>query len=177
MRTQWYDYLESQNKAFSFCQCSKNARATFLDDTHFLLPSKEVMVQIPRGIYFGIHVRLSHRFKENIIFQFNTQGHYVTRKVQFSSGQVSHSVISDSLRLHELQHVRPPCRTPTPRVHSNSHPSSRWCHQAISSSVTPFSSCPQSLRVSESFPTSQLFAWGGQSTGVSALASFPPKNT
>ena len=72
---------------------------------------------------------------------------------------------------------RPPCPSPTPGVHSNSRPSSQWCHPAISSSVIPFSSCPQSLPASESSPVSQLFAWGGQSTGVSALASFLPKNT
>ena len=78
--------------------------------------------------------------------------------------------MSDSLRPHELQHARPPCSSPTPRVHSDSRPSSLWCHPAISSSVIPFPSCPQSLPASESFPVSQLFAWGGQSTGVSALA-------
>ena len=78
--------------------------------------------------------------------------------------------MSDSSRPHELQHARPPCPSPTPGVHSNSCPSSQWCHPAISSSVVPFSSCPQSLPASESFPMSQLFAWGGQSTGVSALA-------
>ena len=72
---------------------------------------------------------------------------------------------------HESQHTRPPCPSPTPRVHSNSCLSSRWCHPAISSSVVPFSSCPQSLPASESFPMSQLFSWGGQSIGVSALAS------
>ena len=85
--------------------------------------------------------------------------------------------MSDSLRPHESQHARPPCLSPTPGVHLNSCPSSRWCHPAISSSVVPFSSCPQSLSASESFPMSQLFTWGGQSTGVSALASFLPKNT
>ena len=85
--------------------------------------------------------------------------------------------MSDSLQPHELQHARPPCPSPTPGVHSNSCPSSRWCHPAISSSVIPFSSCPQSLPASESLPMSQLFAWGGQSTGVSALPSFLPKNT
>ena len=85
--------------------------------------------------------------------------------------------MSDSLRLHELQHARPPCPSPTPGVHSNSRPSSRWCHPAISSAVVPFSSCPQSLPASRSFPMSQLFAGGGQSTRVSALASFLPKNT
>ena len=89
--------------------------------------------------------------------------------------QFSCSVVSDSLRPLELQHARPPCPSPTPGVHSNSCPSSRWCHPAISSSVIPFSSCPQSLPASESFPMSQLFAWGGQSTGVLALASFLPK--
>ena len=93
------------------------------------------------------------------------------------SVQFSLSVMSNSLRPHESQHARPPCPWPTPRVHSNSHPWSRWCHPAISSSVIPFSSCPQSLPASESFPMSQLFACGGQSTGVSASASFLPKNT
>ena len=73
--------------------------------------------------------------------------------------------------------LRPPCPSPTPGVHSDSRPSSRWCRPAISSSVNPFSSCPQSLPASESFPMSQLFAWGGQSTRVSALASVLPKNT
>ena len=94
-----------------------------------------------------------------------------------SSVQFSHSVVFDSLWPHESQHARPPCPSPTPRVHSDSCPSSPWCHPAISSSVVPFSSCPQSLPASESFPMSQLFAWGGQSTGVSALVSFLPKNT
>ena len=95
----------------------------------------------------------------------------------FSSVQFSRSVVSDSLRPHESQHARPPCPLPTPGVHSDSRPSSQWCHPAISSSVVPFSSCPQSLPASESFPMSQLFAWGGQSTGVSALASFLPKKS
>ena len=94
-----------------------------------------------------------------------------------SSVKFSCSVISDSLRLHELQNSRPPCPSPTPGVHSNSYPSSPWCHPAISSSVVPFSSCPQSLPASESFPMCQHFTWGGQSTGVSALASLLPKNT
>ena len=93
-------------------------------------------------------------------------------KLQFSG-----SVVSDSLRPHESQHTRPPCPSPIPRVHSNSCLLSRWCHPAISSYVVPFSSCPQSLPASESFTESQLFAWGGQGTGVSALASFLPKNT
>ena len=94
-----------------------------------------------------------------------------------SSVQFSCSVVSDSLRPHELQHTRPPCPSPSPRVHSDSCPLSWWCHPAISPSVVPFSSCPQSLPASETFPMSQLFVWGAQSTGVSALASFLPKNT
>ena len=85
--------------------------------------------------------------------------------------QFSHSVVSDSLRLHELQHTRPPCPSPTPRVYSNSCPLNRWCHPTISSSVIPFSSCPQSFPASGSFPMSQLFASGGQSIGVSASTS------
>ena len=96
---------------------------------------------------------------------------------QFSSVQFSHSVMSSSLRPHESQHARPPCPSPTPGVHSNSHPSSWWCHPAISSSVVPFSSCPQSLPASGSFQMSQLFAWGVQSIGVSASASVLPMNT
>ena len=87
------------------------------------------------------------------------------------------SFVSDSLRPHEYQHARPPCPSPSPGVHSNSRPSSPWCHPAISSSVVPFSFCPQSLPSSESFPMSQLFSWGGQSIGISALGSFLPKNT
>ena len=93
-------------------------------------------------------------------------------QLSFSSVQFSRSVVSDSLRPHESQHARPPCPSPTPGVQWDSRPLSQWCHPAISSSVVPFSSCPQSLPASESFPMSQLFAWGGQSTGVSALASF-----
>ena len=103
---------------------------------------------------------------------------FITRCV-YSAGktytilQFSCSVVSDSLRPHELQHTRPLFPSPTPGVHSDSRPSSQWCHPAISSSVVPFS-CFQSLPASESFPMSQLFTWGGQSTGVSALASFLP---
>ena len=95
----------------------------------------------------------------------------------FSSVQFSRSVMSNSLWPHESQDARPPYSSPSPRVHSDSCPSSPWCHPAISSSVIPFSSCPQSLPASDSFPMSQLFAWGGQSTGVSALASFLPKKS
>ena len=97
-------------------------------------------------------------------------------KYDHSSVQFSCSVMSDSLQPHESQHTRPSCPSPTPGVHSDSCPSSQWCHPAISSSVVPFSSCPQSLPASESFPMSQLFAWGGQSTipskEITGLISF-----
>ena len=97
--------------------------------------------------------------------------------LRFSSVQFSRSVMSDSLRPHELEHARPPCPSPTPGVHPNSCPSSQWCHPTISSTVVPFSSCPQSLQASGSFPMSQLFASGGQSIGVAASTSVLPMNT
>ena len=112
----------------------------------------------------------SSRFHVGTMFVFS-------KAVLGSSVQFSCSVVSDSLRPNESQHARPPCLSPTPRVHSGSCISSQWCHPAILSSVTPFSSCPQSSPASESFPMSQLFAWGGQSIGVSTLASVLPVNT
>ena len=99
------------------------------------------------------------------------------QEMSIGSVQVSHSLMSNSLQPHESQHSRPPCPSPTPGVYSNSCPSNWWCHPAISSSVVPFSSCPQSLPASGSFPMSQLFTWGGHSIGVSALASVLPMNT
>ena len=93
------------------------------------------------------------------------------------SVQFSCSVVSNSLQSHESQHARLPCPSPNFRVHSNSCPSSQWCHRAISSSVVPFSSCPQSLPASRYFPMSQLIPSGGQSIGVSALVSLLPMNT
>ena len=95
----------------------------------------------------------------------------------FSFLSFSCSVMSNSLWSHESQHARPPCPSPTAGVHPDSSPSSQWFHPAISSSVVPFSFCSQSLPASESFQMSQLFTWGGQRTGVSALALFLPKNT
>ena len=92
------------------------------------------------------------------------------------SVQFTCSVISDSLQLHGLQHIRPPCPSPTPGVDSNSHPLSRWCHPTISSSVIPFSSCLRSFPESGSFPMSQFFTSGGQSIGVSASTSGLPMN-
>ena len=102
----------------------------------------------------GDQTRVSHR---QILYCLNHQGSL------FSSVQFSRSVVSDSLWPHESQHARPPCPSPTPGVYSNSCPSSWWCHPAISSSVVHFSSCPQSLPASGSFPMSQLFTWGGRS--------------
>ena len=98
--------------------------------------------------------------------------YYVGKMVQFS-----HSVVSDSLWSHELQHTRPPCSSPTPGAYPNSCSWSLWCHPIISSSVLPFSSCAQSFPASESFQMSQLFTSGSQSNGVSASTSVLPMNT
>ena len=95
----------------------------------------------------------------------------------FCSVQFSRLVVSNSLQPHEPQHARPPCPSPTPGVYPKSCPLSQWCHPTISSSVVPFSSCPQSFPASGSFPVSQLFAWGGQSIGVSTSTSVLPMNT
>ena len=113
-----------------------------------------------------VYLKLAQLCKSTIL----KKKHPRQNTVQFSC-----SVVLDSLPAHESQHLRPPCPSPTPGVHSDSHPSSQWCHPAMSSSVVP--SCPQSLPASETFPMSQLFAWGGQSTGVSVLASFLPKKS
>ena len=96
--------------------------------------------------------------------------------INSSSVQLSHSVMSNSLRPHGLQHTRPPCLSPTPGACSNSCPSSWWCHPTISTSAVPFSSCIQSFPASGSFPVSQLFTSGGQSIGVSASTSVLPMN-
>ena len=115
----------------------------------------------------------------NIFFTPLCSEHFLM-KAQYklcTSVQFSHSVVSDSLRPHELQHARPPCPSPTPGVYPNPCPLSQWCHLTISSSIVPFSSCPQSFPTSESFQMSQLFASGGQSIVVSASASVLPVNT
>ena len=98
----------------------------------------------------------------------------ISPSLHISSVRFSCSVVSDSWRPHESQHARPPCPSPTPGVYSNSCPASWWCHPAISSSVVPSSSCPQSLPASGSFPMSELFAWGGQSIGVCVYSSLNP---
>ena len=92
------------------------------------------------------------------------------------SVRFSHSFVSNSFQPHGLQHTRPPCLSPTPRVYSNSCPLSWWCHPTISSSVVPFSSCLQSFPASGSFPVSQFFTSGAQSIGFSASASVLPMN-
>ena len=125
---------------------------------------------------FGL-VLMDRAMLSKSLIQFSFDGWSCVLPCYFSSVQFSPSVVFDYLWPHESQHARPPCPSPTPGVHWDSHPSSQWCHPAISSSVVPFSSCPQSLPASGSFPMSQLFAWGGQSTGVSALASFLPKKS
>ena len=144
---------------------------------------KEQMTNEPCWFVFSFKF-LFYRFTRNSIHstqrscvafpQFSTM---ITSYRSISLVQFSHSVVSDSLWPHESQHARPPCPSPAPRVHSDSRPSSQWCHPAILSSVIPFFSCAQSLPASESFLMSQLFAWGGQSTGVSALASFLPRKS
>ena len=119
---------------------------------------------------------LIHRVDRYILFNFQKFKIFLNILL-FSSVQFSRSVVSDSLRPHESQHARPPCPSPTPAVYSNSCPSSWWCHPAISSSVVPFSSCPQPLPASESFPMSQPFAWGGKVLEFQLQHQFLPMNT
>ena len=132
-------------------------------------------LHVPPSIHTSIYFSISGQI-EHTAWVSSTL-HMKIPSVQISSVQFSRSVVSNSLQPHGLQHPRPPCLSPTPGGCSNSCPLSRWCHPAISSSVIPFPSCPQSLPASESFPMSQLFTWGSQSTGVPALASVLPKNT
>ena len=120
--------------------------------------------------------KIQHPFMIKTLQKMGIEGTYLNT-VKAIYDKPAAAAKSDSLRPHESQHARPPCPSPTPRVHSDSCPSSQSCHPAISSSVVPFSSCPQSLPASESFPMSQHFAWGGQSSGVSALASVLPKKS
>ena len=136
-------------------------------------------------VFKGSHC-ISSKFQWSCVFLLNlfvlsyTSGQLVlVLSLSVSSVHFSRSVMSDCLQPHESesQHTRPPCPSPAPGVHSNSCPSSRWCHPTISSAVVPFSSCPQPFPASGSFPMSQLFAWGGQSIGVSASASVLPTNT
>ena len=140
--------------------------------------SKEInpLVKVNSSVYL-----LSHRskFSKSFLGSFHLTNTYWTSSLcqTLLSVKFSHSVMSDSFWSHESQHARPPCPSPTPGFYSHSCPSSWWCHPAISSSVVPFSSYPESLPTSGSFPVSQLFTWGGRSIGLSALASVLPMNT
>ena len=141
------------------------------------LPSQSrAEVRVRMSLYLFVFLQSAYHLNNNFESLSNTQT-FPFSLIQFNSVQFSRSVMSDYLRPHESQHARLPCPSPTQGVYSNSCPSSQRCHPAISSSVVPFSSCPQSLPASESFPMNQLFTRGGQSIGVSALASFLPKNT
>ena len=140
--------------------------------TESICINTHVPLQLPILKNMGKNHYREISYQDNLGFIFRKPAS-VGQTLIFSLVQFSRSVMSDSLQSHGLEHSRPPCPLSTPGVHSNSCPSSWWCHPTISSSVVPFSSCPQSLSASESFPMSQLFAWGGQSTGVSASASFP----
>ena len=127
--------------------------------------------------FYSLNILIGNTLKLYFVTNKIIKFYWFSPEILYNSVQFGHSVVSDSLRPHESQRARPPCLSPTPGVHSDSRPSSHWCHPAISSSVVPFCSCPPSLPVSESFPMSQLFVWGGQSTGASALASFLPKKS
>ena len=121
-------------------------------------------IRWPKCWSFSFSISLSNEYSGLISFRIDWFDLLVVQDSQgsspapqFTSVQFSHSVVTDSLQPHESQHARHPCPSPTPTVHSDSRPSGQWCHPAISSSVVPFSSCPQSLPASESFPMSQLF--------------------
>ena len=130
-----------------------------------------------RAQRLGLKVTKTWTQLSNWHFHFTWSQNRQSFKFAFSSVQFSHSVVSDSLWPHEPQHARPPCPSPTPGVHPNPCPLSRRCHPTISSSVVPFSSCPQSFPASGYFPVSQLFASGGQNIGVSVSTSVLPMNT
>ena len=137
-----------------------------IKDRYWFLCSKLEICSVLDSVFFTWWVSVKKtRIFSHSVFDASLRNffpHFLSLySVQIRSDQISRSVVSDSLRPHESQHARPPCPSPTPRVHSDSCPSCQWCHPAISSSVILFSSCPQSLPASESFPMSQLFAWGG----------------
>ena len=157
------------SKKGKWCLCQRYSKAGCFDNKMIKKWNRVLVSAIISwgNVWFWFELRERGRMK-------NFWSHFLT---YISSVQFSCSVMSDSLWPQESQHASPPCPSPTPGVHSNSCPSSQWCHPAISSFVVRFSSCPQSLPASESFPMSQLFAWGGQSIGISASASFLPKNT
>ena len=140
--------------------------------------SREICMQVKKQqLELDMEQQISYKLGKQYVKAVYCHPAYLTYMQSQSVSQFSCSLVSYSLRPHESQHARPPCPSPTPGAYPNSCPSSRWCHPAISSSVVPFSSCPQSLPVSGSFPLSQLFAWGVQSTGVSASTSVLKMNT
>ena len=155
------DTTERRWSDFEHCQPQCRVFYVELDLQHSIVCIQQVLLKLiwmeSKGYERFVKLKLNiHSLLQNCI-----------SSVQFSSVQ----------SLSRARHARPPCPSPTSGVHSDSRPSSQWCHPAISSSVVLFSSCLQSLPASKSFPITQLFAWGGQSIGVSALASFLPKNT
>ena len=139
----------------------------YADDTNLMAESKELKSLLMKA----------KEESEKAGLKFNIQNTKIMAPSPISSVLFSRSVISDSLQPHEPQHARPPCPASTPGIHLSPCPLSRWCHPTISSSVIPFSSCPQSLPASGSFPMSHLFTSGVQSIGVSTSTSVPPMNT
>ena len=141
-------------------------------ETYWII--NEIFLYLTKFLPLGIELTCS----QISIYLFNKKDHskIFTKTKLHHSVQFSLSVVSNSFWPRESQHSRPPCPSPIPGVYPNSCPLSRWCHLTISSSVVPFSSCPQSLPASGSFPMSQLFTWGGQSIGVSAASVVIYKN-
>ena len=154
------DFGAPKNKVFHSFHWFPIYNIYQIDDKKYLLNTIGKFIE--NTVIFYMWKRNQKRIDKCLCIKI-TESSFCTSETNttFSSVQFSHSVVSDSLLPHELQHARPRCPTPTPGVHSDSHPLSQWCHSAISSSVVPFSSCPQSLPASESFPMSQIFAWGG----------------
>ena len=171
---------------FYLIQLRHSVVSDFCDPMDCSTPGFPVHHQLPELAQTHVHwvsdaIQSSHPLSSPSPPAFNLSQHqslfqWVSSSHQFSSVQFSRSVVSDSLWPHEPQHTRPLCPSPTPRVHPNPCPSSWWCHPTISSSVIPFSSCPQSFPASGSFQMSQLFTSGGQSTGVSTSTSVLPMN-
>ena len=180
-RIDWFDLLAVQGTLKSLLQ-HHSSKASMLQCSAFFIVqlSHPYMttgktIALTRWTFVCRVMQLLLNMLSRFVIAFQRSKRLFSSKEQFSSVQLLNRVWL--FVTHESQHARPPCPSPTPGVHSDSCPLNQWCHPAISSSVVPFSSCPQSLPASESFPMSQLFAWGGQSSGVSALASFLLKNT
>ena len=143
---------------------------------HHSLPLTPAVIILNRNITIPVQPKFKTAWDHSSYLLLHKK-HSKTAAYIYSSVQISRSVVSDFLWPHEPQHARPPCPSPTPGVHPNPCPLSQWCHPTISSSVIPFSSCLQPFPASGSFPMSQLFPSGGQSTGVSASTSVLPMST